>query len=352
MPKIGKKKPVNVREKEIEDILCFHLDILANVLNLEGGSISLIARQKALESGILDLLLTYKDALILVELKITEFRDEYPEQIKNYLRDLESLKQGNQLPNVPIKPIILVTAYQEMHKVKCQKEGIELLKYNVEDVLSQFYFRFAEYSEFIKLKPVDCGVWNLHLLNEPLRLAEQGLDRDDISERLRVSKSTVNHYFTLAKHFNFVIKLGKDYILTELGSKFIKAGSSDGSLNILSEEQIKLISDFIIDNPFYSPIVFGIYQVIEAIFFLSKTHCPVSRSELENFFKKLVGGENLWSDRTTFLMTGVYSNFAVELGLLGKIQNNYYLTLSGFKFILFLQLHRSIKLIESFANTK
>ncbi|RLC41746.1 MAG: hypothetical protein DRH44_07110 [Candidatus Coatesbacteria bacterium] len=116
----------------------------------------------------------------------------------------------------------------------------------------------------------------------------------------------------------------------------------------MNYEQIKIITDFIIENPFYSPVVFGIYQVVESVFFLSKTHCPVNVKELENFFKKLVGGENLWSERSTFLMTGAYSNFAVELGLLSKIKNKYYLTPSGFKFILFLQLHRSIKLIETF----
>ena len=146
-----------------------------------------------------------------------------------------------------------------------------------------------------------------------------------------------------------ILNLERCYILTELGAKFINVIREE-NLDVLSENQIKLISDFIVNNPFYSPIVFGVYQIIESIFFLSKTHCPVNRTELENFFKKLVGGETLWSDRTTFLMTGVYSNFAVELGLLGKVRNNYYLTPSGFKFILYLQLHRSIKLIENLSR--
>ena len=83
---------IKVLEKEIEDILCFHSDILANILNIEYESMNIIARQRTVKTGKLDILIAYKYYLILVELKITYFKKEYLKQIKNYLTDLEQLK--------------------------------------------------------------------------------------------------------------------------------------------------------------------------------------------------------------------------------------------------------------------
>jgi hypothetical protein len=42
----------------------------------------------------------------------------------------------------------------------------------------------------------------------------------------------------------------------------------------------------------------------------------------------------------------MYSNYAIELGLLGRSGDTFYLTPDGIRFILLLQLHKSLKMID------
>jgi hypothetical protein len=43
----------------------------------------------------------------------------------------------------------------------------------------------------------------------------------------------------------------------------------------------------------------------------------------------------------------MYSNYAIDLGLMAKTDNNVYLTPDGFKFVIQLQLHKSLKLMNN-----
>lgn len=43
----------------------------------------------------------------------------------------------------------------------------------------------------------------------------------------------------------------------------------------------------------------------------------------------------------------MYSNYATELGLIGKIARQFYLTPVGIRFILLLQLHKAIKIVDA-----
>jgi hypothetical protein len=43
----------------------------------------------------------------------------------------------------------------------------------------------------------------------------------------------------------------------------------------------------------------------------------------------------------------MYSNYAIDLGLLAKMSKNYYLTPGGVKFILLLELNKSILFVNS-----
>ncbi len=54
-----------VSEKTIEDILCADKTILSELLGYNPTGVSLIARQKVLNSGNLDLLYMYENALVL-----------------------------------------------------------------------------------------------------------------------------------------------------------------------------------------------------------------------------------------------------------------------------------------------
>lgn len=43
----------------------------------------------------------------------------------------------------------------------------------------------------------------------------------------------------------------------------------------------------------------------------------------------------------------MYSNYAIDLGLVGKIGEHYFVTPGGLNFVLLLNMHKSLKLIEN-----
>lgn len=45
--------------------------------------------------------------------------------------------------------------------------------------------------------------------------------------------------------------------------------------------------------------------------------------------------------------TRMYTNYATDLGLLGKTNDNIYLTPEGIRFTVHMQLHKGLKLVES-----
>ncbi len=98
-------------ERVIEDIFVADKAILAEVLTVNPSDLSLVARQKSLRSGKLDLLLLYQSVLILVELKVTPFSVEMIDQINNYELDLLQLQAEKKLIAAPIKKLLLVTSF-------------------------------------------------------------------------------------------------------------------------------------------------------------------------------------------------------------------------------------------------
>ncbi len=72
-----------VRESQIEDVLATYPQITQRVLGID-KELTLLARQKILKSGRLDLLFTAEDKLLLLELKVEDFRPEFIQQVKRY----------------------------------------------------------------------------------------------------------------------------------------------------------------------------------------------------------------------------------------------------------------------------
>lgn len=101
--------PDFISEKVIEDILSADKSILADILSLQPTGLSLVARQKKLPSGRLDLLYLYENELLLVELKADAFRPETVSQINSYLQDLKALQEQHKLIGADIRKVVLVT---------------------------------------------------------------------------------------------------------------------------------------------------------------------------------------------------------------------------------------------------
>ncbi len=117
--------------------------------------------------------------------------------------------------------------------------------------------------------------------------------------------------------------------------------------NNLSEAQAAVLRGFIVKDPFASATIFGIFSMVEVIFNLARNSYPVSRKLVISHFREAAGKLFEWSEaKTAYHGTRMYSNYAIALGLLGRSGDSLYLTPDGIRFILLLQLHKSLKMID------
>ncbi|MBM3325181.1 MAG: hypothetical protein FJY66_05890, partial [Calditrichaeota bacterium] len=85
-----------VRESQIEDILVGAPAILKDVLSLPDEP-RIVIRQMMLPSGRLDLLLTCRARLQLVELKIVPYQPAFVDQVLSYKNDLRAMQSNGRL---------------------------------------------------------------------------------------------------------------------------------------------------------------------------------------------------------------------------------------------------------------
>jgi hypothetical protein len=336
-----------VSEKTIEDILGADKTILSEILGFNPANLSVIARQKILNSGKLDLLCMYNDTLVLVELKVVSFYSQIIEQINGYHKDLQELQGQNKLINAPIQKVILVTSCSSTDIMRCEQESIQLCIYKPEQVLAKYFENFKELSYFLTIQSGDYGVVRLGLLNTTLRLLGCGKTQEQISLAENKSIKTIRNRLSIAIQLGLVSKYRREYFLTEFGESFVQFGNLNLS-DRLTDEQSNFLSDFVKESPFYSQITYTILSFLETIFILAKSSYPVDKDNAQHFFVKSVGKEQTWrTPRARSTATYIFSNYACELQLLALIGNQFYITPKGIQAILLLQLNRSIKLIES-----
>lgn len=334
-------------EKVIEDILAADKSILSEVLSLNASDLSLIARQKIINSGKLDLLYLCKNEMLLIELKIVSFHKDIVNQINNYEVDLIELQNQNKLILSKIKKIILVTGCKENDFKLCYENNITLLSYKPEIILSKYYENFKELSSFLKIQSGDFGVVRLGLIKNTLSYLSEGLSIEKICKLENKSEKTIRNKISVAQRLNLVSKFKNNFFLTDLGNLFAESGEKVVD-DRLDQHQIDILSNFINGNPFHSSITYTIYTLIESVFVLSKTSYPVPKDMLKDYFVKSVAKTETWRmPRARETATYIFSNYACELEFLVKINNEFYITPKGIQAILLLQLNRSIKLIET-----
>lgn len=334
-------------EKVIEDILAADKSILSEILSVNASDLSLIARQKIVNSGKLDLLYLCKDEILLIELKIVSFYKDIITQINNYETDLIGLQNQNKLIRSKIKKIILVIGCRENDFKACNENNIVLLSYKPENILLKYYENFKELSSFLKIQSGDFGVVRLGLIKNTLSYLSEGLSIKEICKLENKSEKTIRNKISVAQHLNLVSKFKSNFFLTDLGNSFVEFGEKvvDDRLN---QYQIDLLSAFINENPFHSSITYTIYSLIESVFVLSKTSYPVPKDSLKDYFVKSVAKTETWRmPKARETATYIFSNYACELEFLVKVNNEFYITPKGIQAILLLQLNRSIKLIET-----
>jgi len=337
---------IEVSEKIIEDILVIDKNILSEIIQLNYNDLTLLGRQKSVKSGILDLLYLWKDELILIELKSVPFYNKIVEQINGYYDDLIQLQLENKLVKGKIRKYIIVTSKNNNQTSLCLENEIELILFNPKRVLSKFYENFKELSQFLKIQSGDYGVVRLGLIISTLKLLENGLTIERIANKEGKSIKTIKNRLSVALQFNLVRRYKNEYFLTEMGEGFTKTNNEvNDRLNILQKEIIK---NFIKEYPFYSSISYTIFSIVESVFVLSKNSYPVHIDKLKDYFVKSVGKSSTWkTEKSKQTATYIFSNYAIELDFLAKVDNEFFITPDGIQAILLLQLNRSIKLIEN-----
>jgi hypothetical protein len=343
-----------IRESQIEDVLATYPDIAKEILGIS-EDLTLLSRQKILPSGNkLDLLFVAGTKLKLLELKVEVSQNKFIEQKEQYKNELRELQKREKLVKGAVDAYLLCPSISKRHKEACNLKGIEPVEYSPEFVLESFFSRLKNLAGFITIKPADHGLWNLHLLNRLLYQMEQLHTKEELVSKTRLSESTIGSYLRFAGEMRLVTKRSRsEYVLTEIGKKYVWNRDPKAPEDHISEEQAEVLQDFIIKDPFASRAIYGIYTIVESIFTLSKNTYPVPLDLVINYFRESSGKFFAWASQKAALDgTKMYSNYAIELGLIGRIGDKFYVTPNGVRFILLLQLHKTIKTVDALRITK
>jgi len=339
---------MEIREAQIEDILISSPALMKDTLRLEEEP-RLIGRQIVVPSGRLDMLYAYQKDLFLIELKVASFQKKYIQQVISYRDDLLLFQQQGKLVQGYIQPFLLLPEFNNSNKKYAESEGVLCEQYNPETILKYFYSeKLRPITSFVEKKPIDIGIWNIHLINKFIYFVEKINSIKELKSTVDGSPKTLYNKIKFADELGLLIWNSRnDYIaLSELGKKYVNA-KDDFFKDTLSEEQAKILRNQVVENPYNSSVILGIASMVECVFTLSKTSYPVSLSQLENYFTTYSGKIYDWqTEKAQKHGTRMYSNYAIDLGLMAKTDNNVYLTPDGFKFVVQLQLHKSLKLMN------
>jgi len=218
-----------------------------------------------------------------------------------------------------------------------------------ENALKDFYDQKIQKLDFFSQKPVNAMIHRF-LINKMLykiydngpQLPKNLIDcvyAEDFDHK-KPEWLINGTYFPFGKFFNLIKKDDQKRIkLTKLGKSYIEADNSRPK--DISESQAKVISDWIIINPFKSKAVNGIYNFAESTFELMRNDEIVPDLDFANYFALKSGKFYEWKEegtkRTQFTN---YKNLCKELRLIETIENRIYITPLGYKFIIQLQINR------------
>ena len=339
---------MEVRESQVEDVLATYPDITREIVGIH-DDLTLLSRQKLLPSGNrLDLLFVSGTRLKLLELKISAFQKQFMDQVIQYKHELEQLQSEDKLVNGHIDVYLLCSAMTEAQKQECFENGVYPVEYSPESALDSFFARLSRQAGFIFLKPADHGLWAIHLLNRLLYAMSEAQEKNQLSAQLGLSESTIGSYLRFAEELHLVEKRNKKFLLTDLGKKYVWNRDSRAPVDYISDEQTKILQEFIIKDPFASRVILGIYTMVEVVFNLAKNTYPVPLDIVNSNFRETSGKFFEWSSPKSALDgTKMYSNYAIELGLIGRLGDKFYITPDGVRFILLLQLHKAMQIVDS-----
>jgi hypothetical protein len=339
---------MEIREIQIEDILISSPALMKDILKLDEEP-RLIGRQIVVPSGRLDMLYAYKKDLFLIELKVASFQKKFIQQVINYRDDLLLFQRQGKLVQGYIQPLLLLPEFNNSNKKIAESEGVLCKQYDPETILKYFFGeKLRPITSFVENKPIDIGIWNIHLIHKFIYFVDEIKSIKELQNEIGGSPKSLYNKIRFADELGLLVWNSRnDYItLSEIGKKYI-AAKDDYFKDTLSEKQAKLLKNHVVENPYNSAVILGIASMVECVFTLSKISYPVSLSQLESYFTAYSGKIYDWqTEKAQKHGTKMYSNYAIDLGLMAKTNNNVYLTPDGFKFVIQLQLHKSLKLMN------
>jgi hypothetical protein len=342
---------MEIREAQIENVLVSSPALMKETLKLEDEP-QLIGRQIIVPSGRLDMLYVYQQDLFLIELKVASFQKKFVQQIIGYRNDLQLFQKQGKLIQGNIRPFLLLPEVNSRDKKKAEVDGVFCKEYNPEAILKYFYSeKLRPITFFVENKPIDIGVWGIHLINKFIYAVEKINSIRELQNAIIGSPKSLYNKIKFADELGLLVWIPKDdYIaLSELGERYVRA-KNNYFKDALSEDQTKLLRNQVVENPYKSSVVLGIASMVECVFTLSKTAYPVALSQLENYFAIYSGKLYDWkTEKAQKHGAKMYSNYSIELGLMAKTDRNVYLTPDGLKFVVQLQLHKGLKLMNNLA---
>ena len=344
---------MEIRESQIEDILAGAPFLTRDILRLEEEP-RLVCRQMLVPSGRLDLLYAYRTQLVLIELKTVPFQRQFVKQLTGYVEDLVDLQRGGNLLQGDISPYLLVTDATEPQVLNASMQNIGCVVYDPGKVLNYFYSSMKPIAFFTQTKPIDIGIWNIHLIHTLLYTIEEGIKSVTVlRKRIGGSARTLYNKIRFAHELRLIDWLpNADAIsLTALGQRYCRF--KDLVLpSRLSEGQADLIRSFVMTNPYESSVILGIASAVEAVFVLARNTYPVPFDHMIAYFTLHAGKYFDWQkQKAKYNATFMYSHYATDLGLLAKAHDSLYLTPEGIRFTVQMQLHKGLKLVESMRIT-
>lgn len=339
-----------ISEAQIEAALVSNLSYLSYILRLD-KPVTLIAKQLILSNSQnrVDLLLSCGNKICLVELKVVSYQEAWLNQVIAYRDEIKTLQFQQKLLSGDVDCYLLVCGkITESQINQCKSESVALISYDTIEVLKHYFNNVCGFASFLTKKPNDYGVFNFGLINRTLLVVSKGFAKEsDITKNCKLSQRSVHNHLKFASEFGLVRKRNGLHFLTDFGHSFIESANEETRLSILSPNQKVLLKNFITKDPFYSATVYGVFCLLESAIILSKTSYPIDLENLQILFRTVAGKSAEWKAKRT-LSTATYSflNFAIDLDILSKSGKQIVITPDGFSFILMLELHKSLKMVE------
>jgi hypothetical protein len=327
------KRHNNISESQVEEAIIRNLHYLNKILCLD-KEIRLISKQLWIKDRKerIDLLVSHGKSIVLIELKVVKFSNDYLDQIISYRDEILLLQKNGEIMDGDLSCYLLVTHATDKQIDSCLLQNIFLVIYEPLDVLEYYFNELTENIPFLSIRPKDFGVYNIGLINRALFEIFNGESLiSKISERVHLSNNSIKNHLIFAKEFGLIRERNRRFYLTDIGDKFISGIEYNAFKDNLEEYQKELLKQFISNDPFYSSTVFGIYSIVESAFILSRNEYPIQLDELRKEFIILSGKKTEWkSQRSINTSTYTFLNYAIDLDLLGKIGKQVVITPSGF----------------------